>query len=70
MQDLINYHLQSRGVLTLFLLLMTWHPRILRKAQEEIDSVVGSERHPDFSDRALLPYMNALLEEVYRWVLS
>ncbi|KAF7368779.1 Cytochrome P450 [Mycena venus] len=36
-------------------------------AMEEIDSVVGSDRLPTFSDRASLPFVDALLSETYRW---
>ncbi|KAI0351223.1 cytochrome P450 [Trametes cingulata] len=57
----------SRGTLTVFFLQMVRHPEICRKAQEEIDRVVGKGRLPDYSDRDSLPYLNAVLEEVYRW---
>ncbi|KAG6895872.1 hypothetical protein C0992_011872, partial [Termitomyces sp. T32_za158] len=39
-----------------FLLAMMGHPEVLAKAQKEIDSVVGSQRLPDFTDRPNLPY--------------
>ncbi len=39
---------------------------VYKKAQEEIDRVVGRERLPDYSDRESLPYLDALLEEVFR----
>lgn len=57
---------QSRGVLFTFILSMARNTDVLKKAQEEIDRVVGNERLPDFNDRESLPYVNALLEEVYR----
>ncbi|KAL1938290.1 hypothetical protein VTO73DRAFT_11741 [Trametes versicolor] len=57
----------SRGVLFTFMLAMTRNTDVLKKAQEEVDRVVGNERLPDFNDRESLPYINALLEEVYRW---
>ncbi|TCD62439.1 hypothetical protein EIP91_006901 [Steccherinum ochraceum] len=43
------------------------HAEVYRKAQEEIDRVVGPERLPDFDDRESLPYLNAVIKEVYRW---
>lgn len=49
-----------------FFLAMIQHPEILRKAQKEIDSVVGNTRLPTFSDRANLPYMDALVCESLR----
>ncbi|KIL66931.1 hypothetical protein M378DRAFT_160486 [Amanita muscaria Koide BX008] len=50
-----------------FILAMTLHPRAQRKAQEEIDRVLGSRRLPCFEDRASLPYVEALYREVHRW---
>jgi hypothetical protein len=46
---------------------MVLHPDVQRKAQEEIDRVVGNDRLPTFSDRELLPYVDALTKEVMRW---
>ncbi|KAI0640910.1 cytochrome P450 [Trametes meyenii] len=50
-----------------FILCMVMNPDVLRNAQEEVDRVIGDERLPGFNDRESLPYLNALLEEVYRW---
>ncbi|KAF7304355.1 Cytochrome P450 [Mycena chlorophos] len=50
-----------------FLIAMMQHPEVLVKAQQEIDSVVGKDRLPTFADRASLPYVDAILNEVYRW---
>ncbi|KAH9886921.1 cytochrome P450 [Cubamyces lactineus] len=57
----------SRGTLFMFLFCMTRFPHVLRKAQEEMDGVVGNDRVPDFSDRESLPYLNAVFEEMLRW---
>lgn len=48
------------------MLAMTRNRDVLKKAQEELDRVVGRERLPNFNDRESLPYVNALVEEVYR----
>lgn len=64
--DETDFKMQSRGTLLQFLFHMTRNPRVLSKAQEEMDRVVGSGRLPDFSDRDSLPYLDAVLEEVYR----
>lgn len=40
---------------------------MLKKAQAEIDRVVGPNRLPKFPDREELPYVNALVKEVLRW---
>ncbi|KAF9461394.1 cytochrome P450 [Collybia nuda] len=50
-----------------FFLAMALHPEVVKKAQAEIDAVVGNDRLPDFSDREQLPYVNALAKEVLRW---
>ena len=43
------------------------HPEIQRKAQAEIDRVVGSDRFPTFADQPDLPYVDAVVKEVHRW---
>ncbi|THH28087.1 hypothetical protein EUX98_g6102 [Antrodiella citrinella] len=53
--------------MTTFIFAMVRHPEVYRKAQEELDRVVGLERLPDFDDRESLPYLNAVIKEVYRW---
>ncbi|KAF9025565.1 cytochrome P450 [Hymenopellis radicata] len=55
------------GTLIAFVFAMVAHPEIQRKAQEEIDRVVGRERLPQLSDRPSLPYIEAILRETLRW---
>jgi hypothetical protein len=51
-----------------FFLAMSLYPDVQRKAQGEIDAVLGeSHRLPLFSDREQLPYVNAIVEEAQRW---
>ena len=50
-----------------FFLAMTVFPEVQRKAQEEIDRVVGKDRLPTFNDRDNLPYIDATVKEVLRW---
>lgn len=50
-----------------FYLAMTLYPRVLKKAQAELDAVVGTKRLPTFSDRPNLPYLEALFTELLRW---
>jgi len=54
-------------VLATFFLAMTLYPEIAKKAQDEIDRVVGNARLPDFEDRSSLPYLECILSELYRW---
>ncbi|KNG45822.1 cytochrome p450 [Stemphylium lycopersici] len=37
------------------------------KAQVELDAVIGSDRLPDFEDMKNLPYIQAAIQEVFRW---
>ena len=49
---------------------MLHYPDVYRKAQEEIDRVIGRERLPDLTDRGSLPYLEALVMELYRYTTS
>lgn len=46
---------------------MALHPEVQKKAQAELDAVVGPGRLPDHSDQPNMPYMNALVKEALRW---
>ncbi|KAH9478395.1 Cytochrome P450 monooxygenase 98 [Psilocybe cubensis] len=50
-----------------FICQMVLNPDVQRKAQEEIDRVVGSKRLPTFEDRKSLPYLEAIYREVLRF---
>ncbi|KAG2040007.1 cytochrome P450 [Suillus americanus] len=50
-----------------FFLAMTLFRDVQKKAQAEIDAVVGPDRLPSFADRDSLPYAEALVKEVLRW---
>ena len=45
---------------------MVNNPRAFKKAQEEIDRVIGNDRLVDFDDKDSLPYFAAVLREVLR----
>ncbi len=45
---------------------MVRNPEVFKKAQQEIDKVVGSDRLPEFEDREALSYLDCILKEVYR----
>ncbi|KAH8104354.1 cytochrome P450 [Phellopilus nigrolimitatus] len=59
----------SYTVLRIFILAMVLHPHVAKKAQEEIDRVIGSDRLPSFEDRDkdALPYIDCILKECLRW---
>ena len=50
-----------------FFLAMVIFPEAQKRAQEEIDRVVGNARLPNFTDRNDMPYLEALLKELHRW---
>ncbi|KAG1836042.1 cytochrome P450 [Suillus subalutaceus] len=59
-----------------FILAMVQHPHVLRRAQAELDDVLGSgesglpskaKRLPTFEDRSNLPYCDAVFTETLRW---
>ncbi|KAG1807773.1 CyP450 monooxygenase [Suillus subaureus] len=55
------------STLSSFILAMVLHPEAQRLAQQEIDSVVGVDRLPDFYDRPSLKYVEAVFREAIRW---
>lgn len=57
----------SVSTLTTFILAMTLHPEIQKRAQAELDAVVG-DRLPTFADKDDLPYVTAIMKEVFRWI--
>ncbi|EIN10090.1 cytochrome P450, partial [Punctularia strigosozonata HHB-11173 SS5] len=59
--DTTSYSLQS------LVLALTAFPEAQRKAQEEIDRVVGSDRMPNLSDFEMMPYLQALIKETHRF---
>ena len=48
-------------------LAMILFPEVQKKAQAELDAIIGPERLPTLSDRQSLPYMEALVKEIHRW---
>ncbi|KAI0821232.1 cytochrome P450 [Irpex lacteus] len=50
-----------------FVLAMVHYPEVMRKAQAELDDVIGRSRPPSFHDIAGLPYIQAVVKETLRW---
>jgi cytochrome P450 len=46
---------------------MMLYPDIQKRAQAELDSVIGRERLPTFDDRPRLPFIEAVCKECLRW---
>lgn len=47
---------------------MALSPDVQKKAQRQLDRVVGSTRLPDFDDIMQMPYIQALAMETLRWM--
>ncbi|NWX22338.1 CP2C1 protein, partial [Aegotheles bennettii] len=56
----------TSNALVFFLLMLSKHPHIQAKVQEEIDAVVGSSRAPSTEDKLRMPYTNAVIHELQR----
>ncbi|KAH8721676.1 cytochrome P450 [Ilyonectria robusta] len=50
-----------------WILAMTLFPEEMKKAQEEIDNVIGSGRLPEWEDEKDLPFVRATIKETLRW---
>lgn len=57
----------SSNATVTFIHAMTKYPEVLKKAQAEIDSVVGEERSPVWSDYSKLQYITQIVKETMRW---
>ncbi|KAL1702026.1 cytochrome P450 [Schizophyllum commune] len=51
-----------------FVLAMLDHPEIMKRAQEELDSVLKPGQWPDFDDEERLPYVTAVVKETMRYM--
>jgi cytochrome P450 len=54
----------TASTLLSFLMAMTKYPQVLKKAQEAVDRVCGSQRSPGFEDIENLPYIRYCVNEV------
>lgn len=58
---------QSFSTLQTFFLAMALYPEAQRKAQAELDAIIGPDRLPEFADQDSLPYIHAIVKECLRW---
>ncbi|KAF7346478.1 hypothetical protein MSAN_01875900 [Mycena sanguinolenta] len=57
----------TTATLMVFWVAMTLNPEVVKKAQNELDAVVGPGSLPGFEHRSALPYCEAVFREVFRW---
>jgi len=55
------------GTLLNFVIAMMLYPDVAKRAQDELDRVVGRDRVPTFADFDDLPYIQAVVRETLRW---
>lgn len=60
--------LQTWSSIEIFLLAILLNPHVQKKAQSEIDRVLGNRRLPEFNDRDALPYVECIMQESMRLV--
>lgn len=59
---------QTVNTLVGFFLAMMLFPEVKKKAQKEIDDVIGIDRLPNLEDQPQLPYIDRVVQEVLRWL--
>lgn len=53
-------------MLCYFIMEMALNPDVQKRAQAEIDRIIGNDRLPTFDDRSKLPYVDCIIKETMR----
>lgn len=59
--------IQTMSAVSNAILTFLHHPHVVKKAQEELDRVIGLGNLPHFVDQESLPYVSAVVKECLRW---
>ncbi|KAF8504863.1 cytochrome P450 [Russula emetica] len=62
--------IKSVSLMYSFFLALVLFPQVQRRAQAELDVVIGRDRLPTFDDRPHLPYIEAVCKELMRWQMA
>ncbi|PCH34884.1 cytochrome P450 [Wolfiporia cocos MD-104 SS10] len=57
----------NMSIILTFILAMIHYPEVQKRAQAEIDTVIGTDKLPTISDRPSLPYVRSVIAETFRW---
>lgn len=57
----------TASILTAFVQAMVAYPEVQRKAQAQIDAIIGEDRSPTWQDYSKLPYIAQCVKETMRW---
>lgn len=66
-QQTVKFSVQTVSAMISFLMLMALNPGVQKRAQQEIDEVVGKAHLPRCSDLGRLGYLLAVFKEVVRY---
>lgn len=64
---MLRVYLSSNAMMHLLITTITLFPECIRKAQAQLDEVVGTDRLPSMADEDQLPYIAAFINETLRW---
>ena len=62
-----NFCKQTVSTLAAWFLAMVRYPEVYKKAQAELDTIVGNTRLPTLEDRPQLEYIERIIQETLRW---
>jgi cytochrome P450 len=65
--EILRTLFQTIAAIMTFLVAMSLYPDVLKRAQNELDFIIGRDRLPTFEDHQRLPFIDAVYKEVMRW---